>query len=1279
MSYFGSIFFKMPNNLVAGYKTVFDDGKIVKGNSKPNFNRQAELSFIPLQNIKDIYTACDNHRGFVSGEYGTDKVCDFTYEELNAYCKVRKNSTIFTTYDNKAYGWGNNENGQLGFPVDVDFVEGITELDYLFSYAKKVIRPSTSSDVFNGTYLIMPNGQVKGCGYGLYGQGSAKYKILDIKQTVNGSEVDIYCKNIFITKDRVYFITDDKIMYYTKENYFALKTMEGVSPNGLDKIVDWYGGNARSIYTHNMLGEATTLFVYKNGKVLARGNNTYIVNKEGNRRKLFNGDDFAMHPVMCNIDGIKKIENEVILYNNGSTNIGIDDIQDFSAYLTSRDRIIYYKTFNDTVHCRIYHLFTRNTKERALNFYTVRDDLVRLNGTASSDVKVNIHNVENWSIPNDKLHDFEIELYKNREELICSIPKECVESIPYKFGLDIDSFELKIPKFIGQEKILNPIYGKIKSRQQLVITDIKGVKTRYILKEQNIRSTYSNGDKTFTAYGGETTVLSKRYSLRKGVYQLHKDDIHAENGVLNNVLKNTGYNVGCVDYNSRFETLTQMETKTLKRIQPSTVYKASANDSTINDFNCIKTDIRYGDTLFHYWDKPNEIINEGDTYGLNDNIEAITTTSGQQPLYLSLSFNNVVVGDLDSGAKTSDNIKYGDIYIDFEEVFYSKIVSIKAECINIVGHRNSLKFTIYMSDDTSVEIIKDFVKCANDVGVNTGKAWGKYIVWDNVDIIYTTGNMVKKNNLVCLSFEEQDGSIDSILTEVATLFNCTITFDSMNNFVHIFNNKVMSSEMHNYYSIGNSRVENNIELTYDDLYEVASDDIDEDIVSGLKIVCKEGVNLSSVNPLGGNIIENWDYFINNKLLSDHCIQALQSYKDVMTTKQTEWSALESEYTEVSNVLITKQAELTSMNETIKYLNYLFQGYVDGNDSVNISEISDQINNKLNARDVLEGEIMVLQSNSDKLLEAITLYALMNSKDNIVNDEGEKIFSYEDLMELYDFESIQEVNDDYFTSAIQSYEYHVELLEQKVKGRTDFSTKSNDMIRFHKIIKLGSVYELCSELKDIYNEERVRLVGYTYYPNKGDKGSIESLLFSNQENILNKRKFFARNSKILPIKNSQSISRLNSTTATTMSNVTSKASELALVEVQAKANLNRAGGSGETISELISGNFVIDKGETTGNFSEILNKTYSKRPTFDVYFENTSGWGKGGIITSPLSFQTYYDGIIKKEETIVGCEHDIALEKYKITGKYWRSQDLADGVSGSKTIPYVIVVFGSSSE
>ena len=1273
MGYFGSVFFKMPNNLVAGYKTVFDDGKIIKGKLNPSFDRRAELSFIPLQNIKDIYVACDNHRGFnTTEEYNTTKINDFTYQELNAYCKVKRNSTIFTTYDNKVYGWGNNEDGQLGLPSSVEFADELTELSFYFLSAKKIIRSKTSSDVFNGTYLIMPSGQVKGCGYGLYKYASARYEILDIKQTIDNSEMDMYCNDIFITKDRVYFVTDDKVMYYTKEDYFNLKTLEGVNPNGLVNIVDWYENPSSYIYSNNMLGNATTLFIYKNGQVLARGSSFDVVNKEGVKVKLFDGDSFNMSPVKCNINGIKKIENEIILYNNGNTNIGIEDIQDFNTYLTPKNRVVYYKTFDDKIHCKIYNLGNEDSSvfnNRTLNFYTIRDNVTF--STSINDINVNIYNVENWTILNNRLYDFEIELYKNREELICNIPKEYIESIPYKFGLDVDSFELKIPKYVGQEKRLNPIYDKIKSRHQLVITDIKGVKTRYILKEQKVRSTYFNGDKTFTAYSGECTVLSKRYSLLKGTYQLYKDDIHTENGVLNNIINNTGYNVGCIDYNSRFETLTQMETKTLNRIQPSSVYKTPIGNEYIDKFNCVKYDVRYGDTLFHYWYKSNTITNNGDTYGNDDTIQAITTTSGQQPLYLSLAFNNIVVGDLDNGAITSNNVEYGDIYIDFDEVFYSKITSIKAECVNIIGHRNSLKFTIYMADNTSIEIIKDFVKCANDVGVNTGKQYGKYITWDSVDITYTTGNMVKGNNLVCLNFDEQDGNVDSILTEITNLFNCTISFDNMNNFIHIFNNGVLNLEMNNYYSIGNNKVENNIELTYDDLCEINSDDIDEDIISGIKVVCKDDVNLASVNPLGGNIIENWDYFINNKLLSDHCIQSLNNYKTIMTNKETEWTNLESSYTEVNNVLITKQAELTSINEAIKGLNYLLQGYVDGGDSSNVSVVSTQIKDKLSTRDTLEVEVQTLQANSDKLLESITLYSTSNSKDNIIDSNKNNVFTYEDLCELYDFESIQEVNDDYFTNATQSYEYHTELLAQKVKGRVEFSTKSNDMIRFYKIIKLGSVYELCTELKNIYNEERVRLIGYTYYPNKGNKGSIENLLFSNQENIINKRKFFAKNSKILPIKNSQSISRLSSTTSTTTSEVTAKASEMSLVEVQAKSNMGSS--IGFRINEIIKGSFALSKIFNAQENIISMSSTYTSPPIFDIYFETEIGWVKNEIRNTSLNFDVYYDGIIKQECTKVTPTTSNIKINYTRSPRLFAQDKVSD-----KTIYYMIVVYGGGT-
>ena len=50
-----------------------------------------------------------------------------------------------------------------------------------------------------------------------------------------------------------------------------------------------------------------------------------------------------------------------------------------------------------------------------------------------------------------------VELYRNRNEFLYNIPLEWIEKIEYRHD-DISKFEIKVPKFIGVDHKINPIY-----------------------------------------------------------------------------------------------------------------------------------------------------------------------------------------------------------------------------------------------------------------------------------------------------------------------------------------------------------------------------------------------------------------------------------------------------------------------------------------------------------------------------------------------------------------------------------------------------------------------------------------------------------------------------------------------------------------------------------------------------------------------------------------------------------------------------------------------------
>ena len=77
-----------------------------------------------------------------------------------------------------------------------------------------------------------------------------------------------------------------------------------------------------------------------------------------------------------------------------------------------------------------------------------------------------------------------------------------------------------------------------------------------------------------------------------------------------------------------------------------------------------------------------------------------------------------------------------------------------------------------------------------------------------------------------------------------------------------------------------------------------------------------------------------------------------------------------------------------------------------------------------------------------------------------------------------------------------------------------------------LIRLGNIYELDNDLKEVFKTDRVKLIQYNYYPNKYENGSIEDLVFSNQEKIIDEMKLFRKNTQIKTENNTKSITTIN---------------------------------------------------------------------------------------------------------------------------------------------------------
>ena len=193
---------------------------------------------------------------------------------------------------------------------------------------------------------------------------------------------------------------------------------------------------------------------------------------------------------------------------------------------------------------------------------------------------------------------------------------------------------------------------------------------------------------------------------------------------------------------------------------------------------------------------------------------------------------------------------------------------------------------------------------------------------------------------------------------------------------------------------------------------------------------------------------------------------------------------------------------------------------------------------------------VLTDSLKELNETMAEYSEGNKKENIVDNNNNKVFSYSDLQVLYDLINIETVNDDYFSDELSLYEHYTQIMTEKVKPKTQFTTKTGNMYKYvylnNNILKLGLWYELDKKLKEVFNEERIRLISYEYYPNKGKEGSFENLVYSSKVTSINMFKKQNKNTSVIS-KTNQMVSKVATETTKLSNTITEKIGNNSLID------------------------------------------------------------------------------------------------------------------------------------
>lgn len=623
-----------------------------------------------------------------------------------------------------------------------------------------------------------------------------------------------------------------------------------------------------------------------------------------------------------------------------------------------------------------------------------------------------------------------IELYRNRSEFLYNIPLEWIDKIEYRYN-DISKFEIKVPKYIGVDHKINPIYMKILSRQQIVIDD----NDRYILMEKKGLTKKHNGDKTFTAYRFQKTLEKKRISIESGNYQLISDETHIAKGILELALEGTQWTIGEVDNDARIVNQLAPVVETIDLYEGYT-----------------KENVQYEDLL---WSKDFNI-----------------TIPEDKPLYITVNYNGVEAN--------KEGTKYGFAnVINKFDPFYTGIKHIDAYYVNEVNNRFGVKYVITLQDGVQETVSHTFVNTTD-----------KNLSIENINLQYETGEYIEQDIIVYPSFDEIDDNVLNLLEKIEEVFECVMDYNTITKTINCYAKKNVGVSKQPMLSFNSNILEIN-------------DTEDSEIPTGIKVIGKDGLSISGENIFGGDTIYNYNYYINNKILSDECVANWNRFVALATIKRDEWDLIKSQVGLMGSKKIKLDSEITSLSNRIIYNKELLSKYVALDKKEEQKKIKleiDELESKLNAcmRD-LDDTNKQIQELNDRTSE---ISNSLNRK--TAKDENGLIFTENDLQELDDIDEIITLEDDYYTNANLLYEYAKKELEDKTNPKIDWEMDSINFTKcsknWKKVITLGDLFVCKSDVEEVIKQEEVRLVGFDYIP-KNDV--IDKVYFSNKDSLTNK--------------------------------------------------------------------------------------------------------------------------------------------------------------------------------
>ncbi len=153
---------------------------------------------------------------------------------------------------------------------------------------------------------------------------------------------------------------------------------------------------------------------------------------------------------------------------------------------------------------------------------------------------------------------------------------------------------------------------------------------------------------------------------------------------------------------------------------------------------------------------------------------------------------------------------------------------------------------------------------------------------------------------------------DFIINEVSQTFQCVFVFDTINKIINVYN-------------LEEATQDTDIYISFDNLMENFSiSESTEELATALTVIGGEDLSINIVNPIGSNIIYNFDYYKTTDWMEQDLIDAIDAWETKIDDNQETYADYLTAYRENNLTLLTLEAEWSSLNNSASAV----QSYID---------------------------------------------------------------------------------------------------------------------------------------------------------------------------------------------------------------------------------------------------------------------------------------------------------------------------------------------------------------